>query len=92
MQACTVKYVTDTYNLMYLMNCLSSDPSPDQAGPKCFQELSLDYAQVDDCSKNEEGETLHYENGVKHNSLNPRYNLNSFLGLSENITFNWINK
>merc|ERR1711915_330066 len=70
-QACTVKYVTDTFKLMYLMNCLSSDPSPDQAGPRCFQELSLDYAQVDACSKNEEGETLHYENGVKHNSLTP---------------------
>merc|ERR1711973_284865 len=44
-----------------------------QHGPdECYETLGVDFAPVQDCLDNGEGEALHAQNGEIQNSLNPR--------------------
>merc|ERR1712059_32924 len=70
---CTLKYVTDKFNKVYLMNCINNAPAPERAGETCFAELGLDYSEVKACYEGEEGRILHYHNGEKKNNLSPEH-------------------
>jgi len=73
-QACTIAYSPNYETTVSLIVCMMSSSNPALAGPECFETLGVDFAPVQDCLDNGEGEALHAQNGEIQNSLNPRPN------------------
>merc|ERR1719309_24093 len=71
-QGCTVHHVTDMFQQVYLLNCMSSASQPELAGPDCFAELGLDFAPVEECVNGPEGSEIHAKNGEIQDALVPR--------------------
>ena len=45
-QACTIAHAPDYDTQVRLIVCMMSSPSPNTAGPECFQEFGLDYQPI----------------------------------------------
>jgi len=71
--ACALENVEDQMTGLNVVKCMIDDNSrPEESARKCARQLGLDFESIQTCATGAEGEQLHYQAGVKTESLSPR--------------------
>jgi interferon gamma-inducible protein 30 len=79
-QACALNILPPTVvdagtgipSVISLVNCMEATRDPSSAGPACATQLSIDFAPIDTCSKNSQGNQLQHLLAVRTESLSPQ--------------------
>ena len=84
MQACAIDALGyNQSSVIPFVNCLKKQRRPDMAGPKCAQQLGIDYEPIRTCTEGTKGQQLLMEAGRKTLGLSPRLNFVPWININD---------
>lgn len=84
MQACAIDSLGHNQSsTVPFVNCLKKQRRPDLAGPKCAEQLGIDYEPIRTCTETTKGQQLLMELGKKTLGLRPKLNFVPWININD---------